>query len=406
MGCVYASSSYLVHDYELLSDLELLNNKDNSSKETFLKENNSRNKFSMAERSQTHQMRHFSTNSNLTKFKFALKKSSTLEIKKDRDICYSKRILKRLSQEKFNELFDENNFDCFVNMTANKNLKHISYVSRFNNFWNKSNLSLSLNSTNEHTLENKVENNKYNTSIKSMEKRLKDKILSIKQKDKMSQSFVKDKIRIKGYNNDESMIKKSFNYFVNKSLLNYKDNTAGSVMTTEYIEMKNTTSVGDAIKQIRKNGRDAETIYTIFVRDSQRTMVGTVDLDDLIFSEEDKTLEDIMNRDFVTCNVNDDQEAVANMFSRYDLTAMAVLNKDNKKMFMIPRGFAHGFVVLSEEAEFTYKCDEIYHPEDEGGIMWNDPEIGITWPYEGEPLLSEKDKKHPSLKESKMEFVL
>ena len=113
-------------------------------------------------------------------------------------------------------------------------------------------------------------------------------------------------------------------------LLNYKENTAGSMMTTEYIEMKDTTTVGEAIKQIRKNGRDAETIYTIFVRDKMRTMVGTVDLDDLIFAEEDKEISEIMNRDFVTCNVNDDQETVANMFSRYDLTAMAVVNKEGK----------------------------------------------------------------------------
>ena len=81
-----------------------------------------------------------------------------------------------------------------------------------------------------------------------------------------------------------------------------------------------------------------------------------------------------------------------------------LLSAENKKMFMIPLGFAHGFVVLSETAEFVYKCDEVYHPEDEGGIMWNDPEVGIDWPYKGEPLLSEKDKKHPSLKESKVSF--
>ena len=113
-------------------------------------------------------------------------------------------------------------------------------------------------------------------------------------------------------------------------LLNYKENTAGSVMTTEYIEMKDTTTVKEAITQIRKNGRDAETIYTIFVRDKTRTMVGTVDLDDLIFADEEQEISEIMNRDFVTCNVNDDQETVANMFSRYDLTAMAVVNKDGK----------------------------------------------------------------------------
>lgn len=81
-----------------------------------------------------------------------------------------------------------------------------------------------------------------------------------------------------------------------------------------------------------------------------------------------------------------------------------VLSSENKKMFMIPRGFAHGFVVLSETAEFVYKCDDIYHPEDEGGIMWNDPDVGIDWPYKGEPSLSEKDAKHPLLRDSEISF--
>ena len=81
-----------------------------------------------------------------------------------------------------------------------------------------------------------------------------------------------------------------------------------------------------------------------------------------------------------------------------------ILSSENKKMLMVPRGFAHGFMVLSETAEFIYKCDEVYHPEDEGGIMWNDPEVGIKWPSDIEPLLSEKDQKHPSLKESKISF--
>lgn len=90
--------------------------------------------------------------------------------------------------------------------------------------------------------------------------------------------------------------------------------------------------------------------------------------------------------------------------STYGKWVGVVLSEENKKMFMIPRGFAHGFVVLSDEAEFTYKCDETYHPEDEGGIMWNDPDVGIVWPYEGEPLLSEKDKKHPRLSESGVLF--
>lgn len=83
-----------------------------------------------------------------------------------------------------------------------------------------------------------------------------------------------------------------------------------------------------------------------------------------------------------------------------------ILSEENKKMFMIPRGFAHGFVVLSKKAQFVYKCDDFYHPEDEGGIMYDDPDINIEWPYKGDVELSEKDKKHPLLKESKIEFDL
>ena len=113
-------------------------------------------------------------------------------------------------------------------------------------------------------------------------------------------------------------------------LLNYAENTAGSIMTTEFLEMKNDVKVSDAIKQIREKGKDAETVYTIFVRDAKRNFVGTINLDDLIFAKDDEKLEDIMDRDFVSCHVNDDQEDVANKFKRYDLNAMAVLNKEDK----------------------------------------------------------------------------
>ena len=78
------------------------------------------------------------------------------------------------------------------------------------------------------------------------------------------------------------------------------------------------------------------------------------------------------------------------------------LTAENKKMFYIPEGFAHGFVVLTDEAEFAYKCTDFYHPGDEGGVLWSDPEIGIDWPIpEGvEPILSEKDKKWLGLKDT------
>ena len=80
------------------------------------------------------------------------------------------------------------------------------------------------------------------------------------------------------------------------------------------------------------------------------------------------------------------------------------LSEENKKQFMIPRGFAHGFIVTSDYAEFAYKCDEFYHPEDEGGLMFNDKDTGIVWPEVDEIILSEKDKKHKSLREEKIEF--
>lgn len=82
----------------------------------------------------------------------------------------------------------------------------------------------------------------------------------------------------------------------------------------------------------------------------------------------------------------------------------AILSEQNRRQLMIPRGFAHGFLVLSDHAEFSYQCDEFYHPEDEGGLIWNDPDIGIEWPDAGQIILSEKDTKHPTLSESRMTF--
>ena len=95
-----------------------------------------------------------------------------------------------------------------------------------------------------------------------------------------------------------------------------------------------------------------------------------------------------------------------------------ILSADNRKQHLIPRGFAHGYLVLSHEAELYYKCDDFYHANDEGGIAWNDPAIGIDWPgvigeytgsadasgyrlHDGTPLiLRKKDQKWPGLKET------
>ena len=82
------------------------------------------------------------------------------------------------------------------------------------------------------------------------------------------------------------------------------------------------------------------------------------------------------------------------------------LSEENKKQFYVPEGFAHGFLVLSDEAEFCYKCTDFYHPESEGGIIWNDPDVNIEWPLNGidEIIFSEKDKKLPTLSEAGIKF--
>lgn len=75
------------------------------------------------------------------------------------------------------------------------------------------------------------------------------------------------------------------------------------------------------------------------------------------------------------------------------------LSAENKRQFFIPKNFAHGFLVLSGEAEFVYKVDDFYHPNDEGGLAWDDPTVGIKWPItpDMEILLSDKDKVNPTL---------
>lgn len=82
---------------------------------------------------------------------------------------------------------------------------------------------------------------------------------------------------------------------------------------------------------------------------------------------------------------------------------MVELSDENKRQFFIPRGFAHGFLVLSDEAIFTYKVDNPYAPQADGGIRWNDPELGIEWPIVADEVLtSEKDLRLPFLKDAEL----
>lgn len=84
-----------------------------------------------------------------------------------------------------------------------------------------------------------------------------------------------------------------------------------------------------------------------------------------------------------------------------------LLTEENKRQFYVPEGFAHGFLVVSDEAIFNYKCTDFYAPEYDSGLLWNDSEVGIEWPLDGieELLLSEKDKKQKTLKELDLPFI-
>ncbi|MTI30696.1 dTDP-4-dehydrorhamnose 3,5-epimerase [Xanthovirga aplysinae] len=88
--------------------------------------------------------------------------------------------------------------------------------------------------------------------------------------------------------------------------------------------------------------------------------------------------------------------------STYGMHVAVRLSSENKKQLFVPRGFAHGFIVLSESAEFCYKCDNFYSPKAEGGLLYNDPALGIDWGIDdNEIIIAEKDKTHPLLKDFK-----
>ena len=137
-------------------------------------------------------------------------------------------------------------------------------------------------------------------------------------------------------------------------LLQYAEGTAGSLMTTEYLEFIDTAKVSKVIEEIRSKGKDAETVYTIFVRNAKREFVGTAGLDDLIFAKPDETLEDIMDRDVVSCYTATDQEEVAKMFRRYDLNAMAVLNADSRLVGVITIDDVMDVIVEEQQEDLAH----------------------------------------------------
>lgn len=118
-------------------------------------------------------------------------------------------------------------------------------------------------------------------------------------------------------------------------LLDYKENSAGSIMTTELIELKEEDTIKEAMDRIRKTGKEAETISYLFVIDNSRKLVGTLRLRDLIFAAENSKIGDIMETDFVSVMTTDDQEVVASIFKRYDLNAIPVTTQDSRLVGII-----------------------------------------------------------------------
>jgi len=113
-------------------------------------------------------------------------------------------------------------------------------------------------------------------------------------------------------------------------VLNYPEDSAGSIMTTEYVSLRPDITAEDAIKRIRRTGVDKETIYTCYVTDDNSRLIGYMTLKDLLLADEDRLVSDIMGGDPISVTTTDDQEEVAGILSKYDLTAVPVVDKENR----------------------------------------------------------------------------
>lgn len=112
--------------------------------------------------------------------------------------------------------------------------------------------------------------------------------------------------------------------------LNYKEDTAGSIMTVEYVSLKEYMTVGEALTYIRNNGIDKVTIYTCYILDPNKKLIGVLSLRDLVVSERDVIIRDIMNEDIIYVYTDTDQEEVADAFSKYDFVALPVVDKEKR----------------------------------------------------------------------------
>ena len=131
-------------------------------------------------------------------------------------------------------------------------------------------------------------------------------------------------------------------------ILNYPEDSAGSIMTTEYVSLRPDMTAEDAIKRIRRTGVDKETIYTCYITDNNRQLIGYLTLRSLLLADEDASISQIMGTDIISVTTTDDQEEVANTFRKYDLSALPVVDKENRLVGIVTVDDA--IDVMEEEA--------------------------------------------------------
>ena len=131
-------------------------------------------------------------------------------------------------------------------------------------------------------------------------------------------------------------------------ILKYPEDSAGSIMTTEFVALRPKMTVEEAIKRIRRTGIDKETIYTCYVSDSSSTLIGIVTIKTLLLSDEDELIENLMETNVIYVNTLDDQELVAQMFNKYNFLALPVVDKENRLVGIVT--FDDAIDVMEEEA--------------------------------------------------------
>ena len=155
------------------------------------------------------------------------------------------------------------------------------------------------------------------------------------------------------------------------NILQYPEDSTGSIMTTEYLDVKENMTVGDALKKIRRVGHDMETISVIYVLDRDRHLIGYVPLRTLLLAEEDETMDEIMDTNIISASTLDDQEQTARKFEKYDFLAMPVVDKENRLVGIVTIDDALDVLVeeTTEDIERMAAITPSYKPYLSTGIL-------------------------------------